>query len=207
MTVELLYFANPMCSWCWGFAPVLRAVVERFPQRSVTLALGALGADRAQRPMSERDRAFIRAHWQRVQEFTGQPFDFAFFDWPDFVYDTAPASRALLVIRHHFPAVSLAALHRMQELFYAHGVDITKPEVLRGIAATFGVAPEQFDAMFDRADVHAALAREWEQTAQLGVTGYPTLLALTKGRAHIVSLGWRPPADVLAELERLGEAA
>jgi putative protein-disulfide isomerase len=207
MSIELLYFANPMCSWCWGFAPALRAVVKRFPHMPVTVALGSLGADRAQRPMSERDRAFIRAHWQRVQELTGQPFDFSFFDWPHFVYDTAPASRALLVIRHQFPGVALLALHRMQELFYAHGVDITAREVLRGIAAAFGVAPEQFDALFDSAEVHAALAREWEQTARLGVTGYPTLLALSKGRAHVLSVGWRPPAEVLAELERLGEGA
>jgi putative protein-disulfide isomerase len=207
MRVELLYFANPMCSWCWGFAPALRAVGERFPDLPVTVALGSLGADRASRPMTERDREYVRHHWERVHELTGQPFDFSFFGREGFVYDTAPPSRALLVIRQRFPGVVLPALHRMQELFYAQGVDITDRDELRRIAASFGIEPETFDALFDSAEVHAALAREWEQTARLGVAGYPTLLALAGGRARVVTIGWRPPAWIVAELGRLGVGA
>ena len=26
MTRELIYFADPMCSWCYGFAPVISAI-------------------------------------------------------------------------------------------------------------------------------------------------------------------------------------
>jgi putative protein-disulfide isomerase len=64
--VELLYFANPMCSWCWGFDPVLRGIEAAYADRvRITVALGALG-DR-DRPMRERDKAFVREHWERVR--------------------------------------------------------------------------------------------------------------------------------------------
>ena len=44
MPVELLYFANPMCSWCWGFAPVIRHIVQEHREAvRLTVALGALG--------------------------------------------------------------------------------------------------------------------------------------------------------------------
>lgn len=201
---ELLYFANPMCSWCWGFAPGLRAVRERWPDLPVTVALGAFDPERARRPMSERDRAYLRHHWERVREATGQPFDFAFFEREGFVYDTEPASRALLLVRHHFPSLALAALHRLQELFYAHNVDITHRERLRAFAAEFGISGTDFERSFDDPALGAALRREWEETARLGVTGYPTLLALVGGRAQLVTIGWRPPADLLDALERIG---
>lgn len=204
MNVELLYFANPMCSWCWGFAPAMRAVCERWPGLRVTVALGSLGADRASRPMDARDRAFVRSHWERVREVSGQPFDLAFFERERFVYDTAPASRALALIRSRYPDLALAALHRIQELFYARNVDVTDPARLREIAGEFGVDNETFDALFDSPALRAAVAHEWEEVARLGVTGYPTLLALVDGRARVASLGWRPVGELLAGLEQLG---
>jgi putative protein-disulfide isomerase len=27
--LRLLYVMDPMCSWCWGFAPVAKALVEQ----------------------------------------------------------------------------------------------------------------------------------------------------------------------------------
>ena len=43
------------------------------------------------------------------------------------------------------------------------------------------------------------------QTQRIGVTGYPTLLALAQGRAQVLSLGCRPLADVEAALQPLLE--
>ena len=30
---QFVYFADPMCSWCYGFAPVIAALAERFEGR------------------------------------------------------------------------------------------------------------------------------------------------------------------------------
>jgi protein-disulfide isomerase-like protein with CxxC motif len=29
----LWYFADPMCSWCWGFSPVIGAIKETYSER------------------------------------------------------------------------------------------------------------------------------------------------------------------------------
>ena len=29
MSARLLYVMDPMCSWCWGFAPVLESLAEQ----------------------------------------------------------------------------------------------------------------------------------------------------------------------------------
>lgn len=46
MNVELVYFANPMCSWCRGFAPVVRGLAQRHG-RAVRLTVAVV---RARRP-------------------------------------------------------------------------------------------------------------------------------------------------------------
>ncbi len=202
---ELLYFANPMCSWCWGFAPSLRALRERHPDLVVNVATGTLGAERA-KPMSEQDKAYVRGHWEKVRERSGQPFDHAFFDREGFVYDTEPPSRALALLRHHYPALACPFLERLQELFYAHNEDITDPPTLRWACGEFGIAGEAFDAAFASPALAEEVRREWEQTARLGVTGYPTLLALTRGRAHLLTIGWCAPEELARRFAALEDA-
>ena len=202
MRLELLYFANPMCSWCWGFAPVVQALTARHRQWRTTIATGRLGE--IERPMRPKDKAAVRDHWTHVREATGQSFDGAFaqplFEGEDFVYDTRPACRALAVLRQHYPALTLTFLHRLHERFYALGHDLRDPEVLGAAAGEFGLGGDTFRRALDHPDTARAVEKEWTQTAALGVTGYPTLLALTDGKAHVLSIGCRPLDDVEAAL-------
>ena len=42
---RLVYFADPMCSWCYGFSPVIGAIAERFEGRMpLDLVMGGLRA-------------------------------------------------------------------------------------------------------------------------------------------------------------------
>ena len=39
----LVYIADPMCSWCWGFAPVIDELVREFAgQLSLRVVAGGL---------------------------------------------------------------------------------------------------------------------------------------------------------------------
>jgi putative protein-disulfide isomerase len=205
--VELLYFANPMCSWCWGFAPVMRGIEAAYPGRvRITVALGALGDP--DRPMRERDKGFVREHWEHVRALTGQPFDFGFFDRDGFVYDTGPACRAVAAVRAEAPGRALGYLHQLHEAFYARGRDIREPGVLADEAEATGLERCSFLGTLASPGLAAAVRKEWGQTAASGVTGYPTLLGLAPGhRPAVLSLGCRPLGAVSAEVGRfLAEA-
>ena len=39
MASRLLYVMDPMCSWCWGFAPVAEALAEQAAAAGVPLQL------------------------------------------------------------------------------------------------------------------------------------------------------------------------
>ena len=88
--LHLIYFADPMCSWCWGFSPVIEAVRERFgPSLPIRLMLGGLRPGTTE-PMTEGSKREICEHWEHVHEASGQPFDWSFFDREGFIYDTEP---------------------------------------------------------------------------------------------------------------------
>ena len=205
MSLELLYFVNPMCSWCWGFAPVVRRLLDSHGEAlRITPAMGPLG--RGREPMRETDRAIVRGHWEHVQAASGQPFDFAFFDRSGFVYDTEPACRAVAVVRARDSGLALPFLVAVQRAFYAGNRDVSASDELTRIAVGFAIEPGLFADALGAPATRRALSEEFARTAELGVSGYPTLVALQSGRPQVIALGWRPYADVEATLRPLLDA-
>lgn len=174
---HLVYFADPMCSWCYGFSPVIAAIGERFGEAlPIRLVLGGLRPGTTE-PMDEASRAKTREHWEHVHEASAQPFDFAFFERARFVYDTEPACRAVVVMRRRGPAAALAALRRIHIAFYAENRDVTDVATLTEIAAELGEDAATFRAAFAS---DAAVQETWADFAlsqRAGIGGFPTLIA------------------------------
>ena len=94
----LWYFADPMCSWCWGFSPVITEIKQKFDQKlNLALTLGGLRPNESQ-PMDSKLRDDILHHWHEVENLTGQTFNFDNAMPEGFIYNTEPASRAVITM-------------------------------------------------------------------------------------------------------------
>ena len=144
-------------------------------------------------PMSDAMRADIRHHWEKVQERTGQPFDFSFFDRTGFIYDTEPADRAIVVMRLLNPRIMLAYLQSVQRAFYAENRDVTDEDVLADLAAEHGLDRERFLKALRTEQAKIATRADFETARASGVTGFPTLYAGdTESGYAMVTTGYRP---------------
>jgi putative protein-disulfide isomerase len=59
--VELVYVGHPMCSWCWGFAPVLERLIDalRVP---IAVIVGGLRPGPAAAPLDDRMGTSLARH-------------------------------------------------------------------------------------------------------------------------------------------------
>lgn len=188
---RVLYFADPMCSWCWGFSPVIAAIAEACADLvPIRLCAGGLRAGET-RAMDDRSRAYVRHHWEEVAAQTGQPFDFGFFDRLDFVYDTEPACRAVVAMRNLVPGDALAYLAAVQQAFYAEGRDATREDELADVAASF-VSPDDFRAVYRAPEIHEATQADFRLTHGLGIQGFPTVLLQDGRQLTALTTGWQP---------------
>jgi putative protein-disulfide isomerase len=199
----LIYVADPMCSWCWGFSPVIAALEEQFRGRlSVSLLMGGLRPYAAE-PMPDTDRAMIREHWEHVAQRTGQPFDFSFFDREEFTYDTEPASRAVVTAQALRPGSGLEMLKAVQHAFYAENRDVTDEDVLTEIAVEEGFSTEAFAQALASEAARAATREGFVTSQKAGIRGFPTLLAGAPETGYTVVTNGYQSLDALAEpLER-----
>ena len=202
-TPHLIYFADPMCSWCYGFSPVIDEIRRAFGHvLPIRVVMGGLRPG-TEAPMSAEGKAQVLSHWTHVAEATGLPFDAAVLDAEGFVYDTDPAARAVVVVRRDGDEPAMAFLGRLQRAFYAEARDVTSGEVLADLAAEQGVDRARFLAAWSAEEAKAETWRDYAISQRAGVTGFPTLVAgpNAEGVYGVVTRGYAPPAQVVEVLK------
>ena len=90
---EVIYVGDPMCSWCWGIAPVIDGIAKR-SDVSVRVVVGGLRPGPAAQQLDESLRDLLLHHWDQVSAKTGQPLNPAGLDRDNWVYDTELPARA-----------------------------------------------------------------------------------------------------------------
>ena len=201
---QLIYFADPMCSWCWGFSPVIERIAAKYgDELPITVVLGGLRAGNTI-PMDQAMKDDIQSHWRHVSERTGQPFDHSFFDRDGFVYDTGPACRAVVAARRAQPGCELAFLKTLHEAFYKEAIDLTDGSKLMQIARDFGFAGEQFSQAFAGEGCSRELAGDFRLVLENGIRAFPALLGGTReDRFMAITHGYKSFEELEPSLERL----
>lgn len=199
MASRLLYVMDPMCSWCWGFAPVVEALAEQAAAAGVSLQIVVGGLRRDQVAIDAAARVRYLGYWQAVNASTGQLFDFERGLPEGLVYDTEPACRALVTARQLDAASAWTLLKLIQQAFYTEGADVTQASVLVQLAEQAGIPRIEFAEAFDSQAMQEATAADFTWVQDLGIAGFPTLLAERDGQLALLTNGYQP-LEVLAPL-------
>lgn len=189
-TGELIYVVDPMCSWCWGFAPAFQAVVDHHPELVVNVVAGGLRPGKAAEPLNDGMRKMLAHHWQLVEETTGQVFDLAGLERDDWVYDTELADIAVVTMRNLKPDRIVEWTHHLHEAFYAKAIDLTDSTVYPALVAGFDVDPDVFLAALLSPEMKTATWDDFSLARQLGASGFPTVLGVRDGKAMTLTRGY-----------------
>jgi len=179
--MTLTYLYDPLCGWCYGAAPAVRALLVA--GKSVALLPSGLFAV-AGRTM---DAGFADYVWnadQRIGKLTGQEFSERYrsevLGRAGAAFDSGPATRALTAVHLGEPNREAEALGAIQRARWVEGRDICDPDVLGDIVAALGLpaeaalarSPDQ--ALIEATDLRVAHARALMR--RLGLHGVPALL-------------------------------
>lgn len=203
MSAEFLYFADPMCSWCYAFGPVAAQLSTDYSERAtLTVIPGGLRPDET-RPTPERMAREIVGHWRHVEEASALPFDFDFFvKSPGFVYDTAPACRALTAVGRIKRSLALPFKSALQRRFYAGAQDPRSEETFVAAAAEVGIEGEFFLEVYRAAETETMMRELFEFARNLGIHGFPTLVLRFPEKLALLTRGYLPYAELQPRIEQ-----
>lgn len=187
---KLIYVADPMCSWCWGFSPVLKQLLDSYQGKiDFELRVGGLrtgGGD----PWDKNLKEFLKHHWDKVHEVSGQPFNYDLLQIENFNYDTEPACRLVVAARKWLGKGNFTWFEGLQRAFYREGKDLADLQNIKDLCRTFDMNFEDFNRHFYSEKVQAEVRADFQETRNWGIHGYPSLILHHKGHFNWISYGY-----------------
>jgi putative protein-disulfide isomerase len=190
MSLTLYYVHDPMCSWCYGFTPTWRRLLERLPgDIAVVRLLGGLAAD-CDEPMAPEMRMYLQQTWHRIQHrIPGTDFNFEFWSRCEPQRSTWPACRAVIAARSQDPAFDEAMTQAIQRAYYREARNPSDRAVLIDLAGEIGANKDRLALTLDAAETRSALESEITRARAMGADSFPSLI-LEQNHSR-----WRIPVD------------
>ena len=177
--MKLVYVFDAYCGWSHGFSGTLREVTTRHPELPVEVISGGLFTGPRRVPI--REFGYVQGANAKIAELTGAEFgegyDRLIADG-SFVMDSEAAARGVAALRQAAPDRAAELATALQRAFYIDGLSLSEPATYRTVAKAAGLDADAVLAAFSASTTLAAAEADFRRAAGLGVTGFPTLLAV-----------------------------
>lgn len=199
----LIYVHDPMCSWCWAFAPVWAELKQQLPKDlPIKTLLGGLAPD-SNEPMSQDMQGYLRDTWRRIeQSVPGTEFNHDFWTKCQPRRSTWPACRAVCAAETMEAGSGQRMSRAIQEAYYTQAKNPSDVETLVGLAAGLGLDGEAFAALIDSEGNRAEHARQMAEAQAMGVNSYPSLVIVSGERVVGVSIDYNDVGSILERVLR-----
>ena len=188
-TATLHYIYDPLCGWCYGAAPLVKAAREVVNLRAHG---GGMMAGARRQPATPQLRDFVKPHDLHIAQLSGQPFGEGYRDGllrdTDAVFDSEPPTAAMLAAE----AIAGRGLDMLAELQVAHYVEgrrIAERSVLIDVAASLDLESASFAEALDRLS-EATMQAHFRETralmARVGGQGFPSFVLETSAGLRLV---------------------
>jgi putative protein-disulfide isomerase len=191
MDHTLHLITDPLCGWCFGAAPLVKAS-QKIPGLNIKLHFGGLFSTPNNRIADAAMQRFIMHHHERITQLTGQtpgPGLKELLDSGDAVLDSTPPIKALLAA--DIAGGNVIAFY--QAIIKAHFMDgrrVADAETLKQIAIECGIEAEVFQQTFDGLSDESVAQHIDESRGLLqhiGGQGFPTFALEQEGQIQMLN--------------------
>lgn len=200
---SIIYIGDPMCSWCYGIANEVAQLKSAWAGKAgFQLLMGGLRPNETT-PIDAEMKAFLKHHWEEVNKRSGQPFSYDILERNDFVYNTEPASRAVVVARKHAPGKEFEFFKAVQKAFYLDNSDPHLVATYLPLCDEFGIDRAQFQKDWESDEMKYAVRQEFQQSGSMGVRSFPTVVLHHNNELTALAVGYSEFEVMNEVLEKL----
>ena len=185
----LHYIYDPLCGWCYGAAPLVKAAREVVTVRPHG---GGMMTGARRQAVTPQLRAYVKPHDERIARLSGQRFGKAYVDGllcdTGALFDSGPPTAAILAAEA-LGGRGLDMLAQIQVAHYVEGRRVAEHATLVDVAVALGFDPEVFakalnSHLGDPVQTHFRETRA--VMARVGANGFPSLVIEIDGGLQLV---------------------
>jgi len=197
----LIYIHDPMCSWCWAFAPVWQAVVERLPNNMhIKYLVGGLAPDTDETmPLALQQK--LQGIWQQIQQrVPGTEFNFEFWKVCTPRRATYSACRAVLAAKKMNPEKERAMIKTIQKGYYLQARNPSEHNTLIDFAEQIGLDRQEFSHLLVADEIQKEFQQALNYSASLPINGFPSLVLQSNEGTHPIAIDYHSANNILGQL-------
>lgn len=188
--MNFLYVMDPMCSWCWAFAPTMKQLQQQYPDISVEYLMGGLAPD-SDAPMPQSLQQTIQSTWRHINQHTGTSFNHDFWTTCQPRRSTYPACRAVLAAEQLREGCTSDMINAIQQAYYLDAKNPSDISTLSDIAVNLGLDEDTFIQLMESESIETLLQQHLKLSRQIGANGFPSLYLATDNNTLVpISLGY-----------------
>jgi putative protein-disulfide isomerase len=176
--MKSLYLYDALCGWCYGFSPVMHQFVINNRLNCEVLSGGMIRGNRIG-PIGEV-ASYIKTAYKDVEARStvrfGKEFIEGTLEEGTAVFTSIPAAIAMAVFKQVMPVHQLDYSSEIQRAIYRHGKPPADHATYSSIVTKYGINPTSFQNMMSQPEFFDQAHDEFDRVAQLGVSGFPTVL-------------------------------
>lgn len=201
-TPKIIYIADPLCSWCYGFQVEIDKVIEKYKADcAFEIVVGGMGIEN-QKPLNQEFIESLQDHWDEVKEESGQQFDFNILKTKGLIYNSEPLCRAIVTAKSMDSSKAIYMHKALQKAFYAQNQNVTQIQALIKCAQEIGLDTAEFSRRFDSEELKKKTQEEFDRVERNGVTGFPVLLLAVGQKTIIITDGYTKFAKLDKKLKK-----
>ncbi|OUS73460.1 DsbA family protein [Pseudoalteromonas sp. A601] len=202
---ELIYVHDPMCSWCWGYAPTwskLKSLLN--DDVNIVYKVGGLAPD-SDSPMPLQMQTMLQNTWRNIESKLGTEFNFDFWRLCKPKRSTYPSCRAAIIARDaNKESVMVAAI---QQAYYLEAKNPSDEDVLCQLAQQVDLCTaEEFKLQLNSVLVNDKLLSELDYIRSLPIQGFPSLVLKYNNRLHPIAINYTDADTTYSQINKVLES-
>jgi len=195
----LYYVHDPMCSWCYGFKPILDSLHNKLDHIiDIKYILGGLAKD-SDLAMPESMKSQIIQNWKRIEEtIPGTGFNYDFWIRCIAKRSTYPSCRAVIAITKQNRTLEREMIKLIQHAYYLDAMNPSDYDVLYTLSKKLDIDQDQFMIDIQSDEVNDELMSQIQFSRDIGADSFPSLYIYTENKYQPVVLDYNN-VDIILE--------
>lgn len=203
---KLFYFYDPLCGWCYGFSPVIKALEEKYKGTiSFEAMSGGMVLGERVKPLSEM-HSYLREAMPRLEDMTGVKFGEKYmeiFEEGSIMLNSETPCIAMTVFKSMSTQSSILFASELQNALYFNGVDLNQLENYKNIVATFDLPWAVFKEKMLNEDYKRKTYEEFSIAQKSGISGYPSVVLQLNEKGYLIARGYRSEKEMIEVIDEL----
>jgi putative protein-disulfide isomerase len=205
--MKLTYFFDPLCSWCFGFSPVIKQLHKSYHELlELEVISGGMITGEESGPVGEV-ASYIKTAYRDVERVSGIQFGDTFVQDVlkngTTVFNSLTPSLAMSVIKRDRPEQVFLYAADLNHKIFKEGKAPENLEWYRPLARKYDMVPKYFLDSMHSEEIQRNTIMDFMKTQQFGVNGFPTLLLEKNGEHHVITKGYSRLPDVVRKIEAI----